>query len=162
MTGPLQRQRRRRLANDFSKDRKRKKQAENDAAIASAKRARMAAEVSGSEMSLQQLSELRYKRRLQLNRQSAAVSRVYRRQYTDELETELKAVETAEKKAAAEVAKLREENERLKGRLSDLGGAVPPIAGGVAAGLPGGALPGPPPGMGVKSWQQGSDGMSLS
>lgn len=156
------RERARRLANDFSKDRKRKKQAENDAAIASAKRARMAAEVSGSEMSLQQLSELRYKRRLQLNRQSAAVSRVYRRQYTDELETELKAVETAEKKAAAEVAKLREENERLKGRLSDLGGAVPPIAGGVAAGLPGGALPGPPPGMGVKSWQQGSDGMSLS
>eukprot|EP00168_Porphyra_purpurea_P014879 TRINITY_DN4394_c0_g1_i4.p3 TRINITY_DN4394_c0_g1~~TRINITY_DN4394_c0_g1_i4.p3 ORF type:complete len:153 (-),score=80.07 TRINITY_DN4394_c0_g1_i4:236-640(-) len=93
------RERARRLANDFSKDRKRKKQAENDAAIASAKRARMAAEVSGSEMSLQQLSELRYKRRLQLNRQSAAVSRVYRRQYTDELETELKTVEQQEKKA---------------------------------------------------------------
>lgn len=157
------RERARRLANDFSKDRKRKKQAENDAAIASAKRARMAAEVSGSEMSLQQLSELRYKRRLQLNRQSAAVSRVYRRQYTDELETELKAVETAEKKAAAEVAALREENERLKGRLSDLGGAVPPLPGaGASLGGGAGGLAGPPSGMGVKSWPQGTDGMPLT
>lgn len=123
----------------------------------------MAAEVSGSEMSLQQLSELRYKRRLQLNRQSAAVSRVYRRQYTDELETELKAVETAEKKAAAEVAALREENERLKGRLSDLGGAVPPLPGaGASLGGGAGGLAGPPSGMGVKSWPQGTDGMPLT
>ena len=135
------RERARRLANDFSKDRKRKKQAENDAAIASSKRARMAAEVSGSEISLQQLSEQRYKRRLQLNRQSAAVSRVYRRQYTDELETELKSVEQQEKKATDEISTLRAENERLRLRLTELSGGagLASLGAGVGGGGGGGA-----------------------
>lgn len=62
----------------------------------------------------------RYERRLELNRQSAAVSRVRRREYVKELEEKLVGVEKEKLNLESQVAVIGDENERLRLELKSL------------------------------------------
>lgn len=105
-----------RLAADrFAELRKVAKAAESDTAVAAVAAARAAAEADGgTPASRSRLTYMQYRRRLQLNQQSAAVSRVYRQRYPDELEAEVRAVEASLAAAGGVAAALRAENGQLR------------------------------------------------
>ncbi|GAB0493744.1 hypothetical protein MMPV_005029 [Pyropia vietnamensis] len=105
-----------RLAADrFAELRKVAKAAESDTAVAAVAAARAAAEADGgTPASRSRLTYMQYRRRLQLNQQSAAVSRVYRQRYPDELEAEVRAVEASLAAAGGVAARLRAENGQLR------------------------------------------------
>jgi len=95
-------------ADKFAELRKTAKAAESDAAVAAVAAARADAEADGgTPASRSRLTYMQYRRRLQLNQQSAAVSRVFRQRYPDELEAEVRAVEGTLVAAAATAAALR-------------------------------------------------------
>lgn len=105
-----------RLAADrFAELRKVAKASESDTAVAAVAAARAAAEADGgTPASRSRLTYMQYRRRLQLNQQSAAVSRVYRQRYPDELEAEVRAVEASLAAAGGVAAVLRAENGQLR------------------------------------------------
>lgn len=66
------------------------------------------------------IKKKRYQRRLELNRQSAAVSRVRRREYVKELEDKLVAVEKDKFKLQSQVDLMGDENIRLRAQMKAL------------------------------------------
>jgi bZIP transcription factor len=67
-----------------------------------------------------ELKKKRYQRRLELNRQSAAVSRVRRREYVKELEEKLVSVEKEKFKLQSQVDLMGDENSRLRTQMKNL------------------------------------------
>jgi hypothetical protein len=67
-----------------------------------------------------ELKKKRYQRRLELNRQSAAVSRVRRREYVKELEDKLVSVEKEKFKLQSQVDLMGDENTRLRSQMKAL------------------------------------------
>lgn len=73
-----------------------------------------------SKLSPAEVKKRRYNRRLELNRQSAAVSRVRRRAYVKELEDKLVTVEQEKVKLERQVGYMNEENTRLREQMRQL------------------------------------------
>eukprot|EP00736_Rhodelphis_marinus_P009076 Rmarinus@m.21494 len=67
-----------------------------------------------ADLSPDEIKRLKYERRLMKNRESAQVSRVRRREYMKQLETDVETYKNQTSELMQELAKLREENDRLK------------------------------------------------
>lgn len=67
-----------------------------------------------------EIKKKRYSRRLELNRQSAAVSRVRRRAYVEELEDKLVSVEREKLKLEGQVSVMQDENTKLREQMRQL------------------------------------------
>lgn len=90
----------------------------------------------------------RYQRRLDMNRESAAVSRVRRRAYVKELEERLAAVEAEKLQLEGKLEIMQSQNDSFKKQLDNLfmmvaGGRRPPLGAGMSSPPPPGTAPGP-------------------
>lgn len=96
----------------------------------------------------------RYQRRLDMNRESAAVSRVRRRAYVKELEERLAAVEAEKLQLEGKLEIMQSQNDSFKKQLDNLfmmvaGGRRPPLGTGMSSpSPPAPPPPAPPPGPG--------------
>lgn len=118
-------------ADRFAEERKQKRVADGSYGGTGSKRSRddssgeecnISAPLSDADAALSpsELKKKRYQRRLELNRQSAAVSRVRRREYVKELEEKLVDVEKEKFKLESQVASMGSENDRLRQVMRDL------------------------------------------
>lgn len=77
-----------------------------------------------SKLSPEQLKQKRYQRRLALNRESAAVSRVRRREYVKLLEEQLVSAERERVKLATELSNMQRQHSKLRNHLEKLEGKI--------------------------------------
>ena len=102
-------------ADDFAKQRKRQRGTETTVV-----QKKVEKEEDDSKLSPNDLKQKRYKRRLALNRESAAVSRVRRKEYVKLLEEKLVTAEEERIKLMSELIQMRKEHDRLRGYLCKL------------------------------------------
>lgn len=101
-------------AESFAKDRKRKRHHEP----AEAEREKVSEE--DAKLTQDELKKKRYKRRLALNRESAAVSRVRRREYVKLLEEQLVNAEKERVRLATELNDMQQQHSKLREHLDQL------------------------------------------
>lgn len=101
-------------ADDFAKQRKRNRGSEPVV------QKKIEREEDDSKLSPNDLKQKRYKRRLALNRESAAVSRVRRKEYVKLLEEKLVTAEEERIDLLNELMQMRKEHDRLRGYLCKL------------------------------------------
>lgn len=106
-------------AENFAKDRKRKRTEEP---VEPVKVERVSEE--DSKLSPDELKKKRYQRRLALNRESAAVSRVRRREYVKLLEEQLVNAEKERVRLATELSNMQKEHNKLREHLQKLEGRI--------------------------------------